>query len=203
MKTIYIILLALGVSISLNSQAAFTIDLVTSSPQINIGDNVLVQVQVSGLNQSSAPALGDSLGDYDVNINYDAGLFAFNNVSWGDSVKGNQLDINGFGGLFGNDSPSAGLLHFFQTSFDSAVDLESMQSDSFTLFSMVFSSLATGNASFSLTTNALGDAYGNNLAPAAVNGTTTVSVTPVPLPAAFPLLLSALCMLGVWGRRKV
>ncbi len=199
MKAIYAILLMLGVSVSLNSQAAFTIDLVTSSPKINLGENVLVQIQGSGLNQSTAPALGD----YDVNINFDSSLFAFNNVTWGDSVKGNQLDVNGVGSLFGNDSPSTGLLHFFQTSFDSAVDLESMQADNFTLFSMVFSSIATGNANFSLTSNALGDASGNNLEPAAVNGATTVSVTPVPLPAAFPLLLSALSMLGVWGRRKV
>lgn len=201
MKHLYVILLALGLGVSAQTHAAFTLELVPGSQQINLGENVEIHVKVSGLNQGTAPALGD----YDVNINYDSNLFTVDNVIWGGPAQGNQLDLNGFSGLFGSDLPSAGNLHLFQISFDNPLDLESMQSDSFTLFSLVLSSMATGSGNFSLTVNAFGDAYGNSLMLDSIAGTTTVSVSPVapvPIPAALPLLLSALGMLGLLGRSR-
>lgn len=203
MKKLYAVLLSLGLCVSLQAQAAFTLDLVTGSPQINLGDNLLVQVQVSGLSQGVSP----SLADYDLNLNYDAALFAFDHMVWGDSLQGNQLDLDGFGGIAEIASPALGQLNFFQVSFDSAESLNSLQSDSFTLFSLVFASVATGSADFLLTANSLGDAVGNSLVLDAITGNKTVSVadsvTPVPLPAALPLLLSALGLMGLLGRRKV
>jgi hypothetical protein len=185
-------LIILGLGLSLNSQA-LTIDLIPSATQINSGDVLKLDATISGLKTAGALALGV----YDLNIHFDSNLFAFNSITWGDSVKGNQLDLNHFGSLQMSDDSNSNLLNLFELSFDSAWSLETLQADSFTLFSVMFSNLTTGNGVFQLSVNALGDAYGNNLNADSINNTTVkVQAVSVPEPATNFLMLIGLIALG-------
>jgi hypothetical protein len=192
MKKLFAGLLALGLSLSLNAHA-ISIDLIANQTAANVGDNIEVQVRISGLSDASAPALGV----YDVNFNYDASLFNFSSILWGDSTLGNQLDLNGFGSL--QDS-SSGLdwLSALEISFDDALDLELLQAGEFTLFSVLLNAVAIGSGNFSLTTNALGDAYGNDLFIDTITGTTVnVASISVPEPSSLLLLLGMLAVIAL------
>lgn len=187
MKKIFSVLTALGLFMSLNANA-ISIDLIANQSVINVGDSVEVQVRISGLSDASAP----SLGVYDVDFNYDASLFNFSSILWGDSTLGNQLDLNGFGSLQDSSSGS-GWLNFFELSFDNALDLELLQAGEFTLFSILLEAIAIGSGNFSLTNNALGDAYGSELFADTINGTAVnVGSVSVPEPSSLILLLGLL-----------
>lgn len=182
MKKLFISLCALGLSLSLNANA-ISIDLIANQAAVNVGDNIEVQVRISGLNDASAPALGV----YDVNFNYDSSLFNVSNIVWGDSILGNQLDLNGFGSLQDSNN-GLNWLSALEVSFDDAMDLELLQANEFTLFSVLLNAVAIGSGNFSLTANALGDAYGNNLSIDTFNNT-SVNITGVSVPEPSSLLL--------------
>jgi len=195
MKKLFAVLCAIGLGLSLNANA-ISIDLIANQTAVNLGDNIEVQVRISGLNDAGAPALGV----YDVNFNYDASLFNFNSILWGDSTLGNQLDLNGFGSL--QDS-SSGLdwLSALEISFDDAADLELLQAGKFTLFSVLLNAIAIGNGNFSLTTNSIGDAYGNDLFIDAINGTTVnINGVSVPEPSSLLLLVGLLAIVLLRAR---
>lgn len=189
MKKIFAGLCALGLSLSLNANA-ISIDLIANQTAVNIGDDIEVQVRISGLNDAMAP----SLGVYDVNFNYAASLFNVSNIFWGDAILGNQLDLNGFGSLQDNGS-GAGWINLFELSFDDAVDLDSLQAEEFTLFSVLLNAIAIGSGNFSLTANAIGDAYSDDLFVDTINGTTVnVNGVSVPEPSSLLLLVGMLAI---------
>ncbi|GGY80406.1 hypothetical protein GCM10011613_26790 [Cellvibrio zantedeschiae] len=189
----FLFIFALGLSFSLNSHA-LTIDLVPAASQISAGNTVQIDAKISGLKTSGAT----SLGVYDVNVNFDSSRFAFNSINWGDSVKGNQLDLNHFGSLQISDSSNSGWINLFELSFDDVWSLENLQANSFILFSLVFSSIAPGTGVFHLDANALGDAYGNNLAlTSTTDARVTVKAASVPEPATNMLMLIGLIALGL------
>lgn len=192
MKRFLLSFIALSLSLALNAQA-FTIDTLTSNNNINLGDAIEVKVQVSNLQNATAP----SLGAYDLNLNYAAHLFQISSLVWGDTINGNQLDLNGFGSLHISDDSTIGTLNLFELSFDSAWDLDNLQKDSFTLFSVIFSSLAQGSGNFTIDTHALSDAYGNSLTADAINNTSVaVRAVNVPEPSGL-LILIGLIALGL------
>ena len=182
----------MALSLSFNAHA-LTIDLVPSSSNVNLGDSLEVRAQISGLKTPSASALGV----YDLNVLFDSSRFALSQIVWGDSALGNQLDLAGFGSLQLSDSSINGTINLFELSFDSALDLENLQAQSFTLFSLIFSSIHTGVGAFSLDVNSLGDAYGNNITADTINNThVNVNSVSVPEPATNFLLLIGLIALG-------
>lgn len=182
----------IALSLAFNAHA-LTIDLVPSSGQVNLGDSLEVRAQISGLKTPSASALGV----YDLNLLFDSSRFALSKIVWGDSALGNQLDLAGFGNLQLSDSSINGTVNLFELSFDSVLDLENLQAPSFTLFSLIFSSIHTGVGAFSLDVNSLGDAYGNNLTADTINNTqVNVNSVSVPEPATNFLLLIGLIALG-------
>lgn len=188
MKKLFAGLLALGLSFSLNANA-ISIDLIANNTNINVGDAVEVQVRISGLDGDTA------LGAYDVNFNYDASLFNIDNVIWGDSLQGNQLDLSNSGNLQDNSS-SIGWLNLFEISFDDVSILELGQASEFTLFSVLLNAIAIGSGDFSLTANTLGDAYANELFLDTINGTTVnVNGVTVPEPSSLLLLIGMLAIL--------
>jgi len=196
MKKLLSVLLTLGICFSFNANA-ISIDLIANHAAVNVGDNLEVQVRISGLTDASAP----SLGDYDVNFNYDASLFNFTGINWGDASLGNQLDLNGFGSLQDIGS-GLGWLRVFETSVDDALDLESLQAGEFTLFSVVLNAAAIGSGNFSLTSNAIGDAYGNDILIDIITGTTVdVGNISVPEPSSLLLLLLGILAIGVLRSR--
>ncbi|WP_331343902.1 cohesin domain-containing protein [Cellvibrio sp. UBA7661] len=185
MKKFFASLLALGLSLSLNANA-ISIDLIADKTTASIGDNIELQVRISGLEGASA------LGSYDVNVHYDSDLFSISNITWGDAIQGNQLDLFGFGSLQDNSS-NLGWLTMLEVSFDEIADLESLQAGEFTLFSILLSAIALGSGDFSLTTNAIGDAYGQDLFIDTINSTTVnVNAVAVPEPSGVLLLLVGL-----------
>lgn len=171
--------------LALNAQAA-TIDLVPSQSQITTGDTVSLQVNINNLGDAMSP----SLGDYDVNLNYDASLLSFAAINWG-----TQLDLSGFGSLRNLDTNAVGVLNAFEISFDDAQLLNNMQAGSFTLFTLVFNSIAAGTAGLHLTINTLGDAFGDSLAVNAVNNTQVhVGAAQLPEPSSWLLLVGGLAV---------
>lgn len=175
---------------------AISIDLVADNTSVTAGSLVSVAVNISGLNDMSAPALGV----YDLDVIFDNSLFAFNNLFWGDSSKGNQLDLNGFGSLQSNNL-SAGLINLFELSFDDIASLNNGQAGEFTLFTLVFNAIAIGSGNFSLGANLLGDAEGAYLPLDTINNTQVVvtSVT-VPEPSSLLLLLGLVAVMTLRAR---
>jgi hypothetical protein len=194
MKKILTALLTIGMCFSFNANAV-SIDLIANQTAVNVGDNLEVQVRISGLNDVSAP----SLGDYDVNFNYDTSLFNFSSIVWGDSALGNQLDLSGFGSLQ-DVSSGLGWLRVFEASVDDTLDLELLQAGEFTLFSVLLNATAIGSGNFSLTNNAIGDAYGNDVSIDTITGT-TVDVGSVSVPEPSSMLLLLLGMLAIGALR--
>src|SRR5688572_9383987 len=192
MKKLFASLCALGLSLSLNAHA-ISIDLIANQTAINVGDNIEVQVRISGLSDASAPALGV----YDVHFNYDASLFNFSSVLWGDSTLGNQLDLSNFGSLQDSSSGSS-WLNALELSFDDATDLELLQAGEFTLFSVMLNAIAIVCGHYSLTTNPLGDASGDDVLIDNITGTTVdVGSVSVPEPSSMLLLLLGIVAIAV------
>lgn len=190
MKKLFSILCAVGLSLSFNA-SAITIDLITNQHNLQIGNTLAVDVRISGLNNTDAP----SLGTYDINFNYDANLFDVHSIIWGDATQGNQLNLMGYGSLQDSNSGS-GWLNFFELSFDEAINLNSLQAGEFTLFSVMLNAIVPGNGYFSLTTNSLGDAHGNELfvdASAGIN--VAVGQVSVPEPSSLLLLLGVIAFI--------
>ncbi len=192
MKKIFATLIALSMSLALNSQA-LTIDLSPSAQQLQLGEKFTLDVKVSDLTDAAAP----SLGVYDLNLLFDATRVSISQIIWGDAVKGNQLDINGFGSFQISDASNSGTLNVFELSFDEVWTLDNLQAGNFNLFSVIFATIAVGPADFSLGVNALGDANGNSLQ---VNSLGTsnllINAVAVPEPAASFLFLIGLIALG-------
>lgn len=185
MKKIFACLLTLGLSLSFNANA-ISIDLIADKNAAIISETIELQVRINGLDDATA------LGSYDVNFHYDENLFSINSISWGDAVQGNQLDLLGFGSLQ-DISSNLGWLNMLEVSFDEIADLELLQAGEFTLFSVLFNAIAIGSGDFSLTTNAIGDAYGQDLFIDTINSTTVnVNAVAVPEPSGVLLLLIGL-----------
>ncbi|EIK47013.1 hypothetical protein O59_001034 [Cellvibrio sp. BR] len=190
MKKIFACLLALGLILSLNANA-ISIDLITDKNATSIGETIELQVRINGLDDATA------LGSYDVNFHYDENLFSISSISWGDAVQGNQLDLLGFGSLQ-DSSSNLGWLNMLEVSFDEIADLELLQAGEFTLFSVLLNTIAIGSGDFSLTTNAIGDAYGQDLFIDSISNTTVnTSEVTVSEPAGMLLLLGAIAFVAL------
>jgi hypothetical protein len=156
------------------------------------GGIVEVGVEVSDLGNGVAP----SLSTFDIDISYNSGMLLFNSVSFGDPLLGDQLDVLGLGGVSSYDNSVSGLINLFKMSLDTASDLDALQADSFTLATLSFNAIGTGNSTLGIVINSLGDADGNLLTATVDHGAVTV----IPLPPAFPLLGSGLAVLFLMRR---
>lgn len=196
MKKIFTFLFIACAGIALHAHA-ISIDVIPNNSQINVGDSVSLQVAINGLTDFNAP----SLGDYDINLNYNTNIFSIASISWGDASLGDQLDLSGFGSLTDQNHVDSGILNLFELSFDNPWDLNSLQAGNFTLFSVVFSSLAQGTADFSLGINAIGDAFGNPLDIDAINSARVNVTTQVPEPSSLLLALIGLALILLRARK--
>ncbi|WP_018413268.1 cohesin domain-containing protein [Methyloversatilis thermotolerans] len=165
---------------------AQSLSVLPSATVVGVGDTFTVDLVVSGLDGSLA------IGTYDLDLGFDPSVVRLFGVSFG-----NGLDVLELGSLFTVSSSGFGSLNLYELSFDTPDDLALLQPDSFTLVTLSFKALAQGVSGLSLGVNALGDAFGDALLPAVLPS----SVTVVPEPHAYALLLAGLGLVGLARRR--
>ncbi len=164
-----------------------TIDLSEFEALASPGTAVEIAIRITGLGVSSAP----SLGTFDLVVGFDPLHLAFSSVVYGD-----QLDIHLGGGLFSGSlpitAPGAGSLGVAEISFASEAQLDALQTDAFTLATLIFDPIvaAPTQTFFGLRANVVGDAAGDPL-----------QVTVIPEPSSLSLLAAALAALVVSRRR--
>ena len=175
------------------AQAAPTLSFNPSSQSFNTGNFAEVDIVISGLEDGG---LNEIVSAYDLSVNYDSSILGFSSIN---------IFENPFGFVGGTDSNSstAGVIDFSLFSFESDSDLQTIQGDSIILATLGFDTLTAG-------TSLLGfdfvDMTGLNFSPlsvATMGGEISVNdVSTVPLPAAFPLMLSAIGAIGFLGSRR-
>lgn len=179
---------------TLPAQAA-TLDLIASSNPATNGDSLSIAVVVGGLAAGSTP----SLGDFDLAIDFDPTVLAFNSYALGIGL-GSVDALEAFDASFGLTGP--GQVNVAEVSFLPPAVLDSLQSDSFTLVTLNFTVLgADVTTALGFDSFVLGDAFGNSVAVDAANGT-TVTVQPIPLPPTFWMMVSALAVLAGRGTAR-
>ncbi|KXI26930.1 cohesin domain-containing protein [Paraglaciecola hydrolytica] len=140
-------------SLILPAHAAL-ISIVPQSSTTSIGEQLVVDLTISGLGDKQA----SSLATFDIDFIFDSNMLTFQNAMFG-----NQLDLIGLGSWQSATEVSSGLVNLFELSFDSDEILNSMQAGSFILASLVFDVIGNGTANLLTQVNALGDA--NNASP--------------------------------------
>ena len=188
------VILAIFLFLAASPSQAITIGFKPVSQTVLVGSPADVELTISGLGLGTAP----SLGTFDLNVNFDPAILAFNSVVFGDPVLGDQLDLFSLGSITAFDDSIPGSANLFELSLDLPTDLDTLQADSFTLATLTFDTLSNGTSSLDISINALGDSLGNPLAADLRSG----SITPTPEPATMLLLGTGLASLGVFGRKK-
>lgn len=186
MKIIHSLLLA--ALLAAGVAQAQTVTPVPSSPTVMPGDLFTVDLVVSGLGDTPS----STLGAFDLDFVYEPALLRFYGVVFGDG-----LDVLDLGSLF-SVSSSPGLISIFQTSFDSIDDLVALQPNSFTLATLSFKAIGQGISPLELFVNAFGDAQATSMPVEPGAG----SVTSVPEPEAWALMLAGLGLTVVAARRS-
>jgi hypothetical protein len=194
-KSIPMLSAALLLSVGLVPAAdAFTLSVVPQSSTVNVGGTVSVAVVASDL-----VGAAQTLGDYDLNLSFDSSVLSFSSI-----VFGTGLSVTGVPSLVQDYLTGTGVVNPFESSFESVADLETLQPDAFTLFTITFNALGAGTSALSLGVNALGNASGAALSYDALNsGSISVAGAPaVPVPAGVWLLLSGVAGVGSFLRRR-
>ena len=163
------------------------LSIVPSGTEFQTGTSFDVEFRISNLINPEQP----SLGSYDLDVNFDAGVLSYSSITWG-----TQLDLFGFGSLQAIDTAqvASGLLNIYEVSYDDVADLDSLQLNDFTLFTLTFAAINPGVSALTLNVNDLGDSLGIGIAPSSV-GSASVTVSEVPLPATLPLFAAGLLTL--------
>ena len=183
MKTILAAFLA---SMALTATAfAQSLSVVPTSSMVQIGDDVVVSIDASGLGDGIAP----SVGVFDIDLAFDPGLLQFTSADYGTG-----LDVLGLGSIR-TTTEGVGSINLFELSLDSADDLNGLQSGAFAFATVTFRALTAGSSPLSLTVNAVGDGDGAALLFAVTNGQVTVSAVPeLPIWALFGTALAGLAL---------
>jgi hypothetical protein len=170
---------------------AVTLALVPEQSTFQAASMGIVDVVASGLTDA---VNGGSIGAYDFDITFDPSILAYSSTTFGSG-----LNVTGQGDIQGSGVTAPGKLETLEVSFDTAKDLAALQPDSFVLFSLTFAGVSSGTSALDLSILSMSDGSGISLGADVHNA--SVTVTPVPLPAAVWLLLSAVG--GALGFRRL
>ena len=178
-------LLTIGLLSASSAAQAITLHFEPSSNDVEVGSSVDVSVVISDLGDLAAP----SLGTFDLHVLFDPAVIGVSALTFGDPVLGDQLDLSASGSISDYDVTEPGTLNVFEVSLDLPSDLDDLQAGSFTLFTLTFDALAEGTSALGISSSTLilGDALGDPLLADLSDGSLTV--TPVPEPAAILLVL--------------
>jgi hypothetical protein len=136
MKTNVLQIFAAGMMWVLSSSVCNAITITMGTYNVGLGDTVNQAIIISGLGDNTAP----SVGAFDINVSYNADFLQYSGVTFG-----NGLDVLAFGSLQDVFS-SSGLVNLIEVSLDTVADLDSLQSYSFTLATLLFDPLQNGRS---------------------------------------------------------
>jgi len=128
------------------AQALITLAVDPAYQEVGLGSPVDVDVKVSGLD---GPA---GLSAFDLRLIYDPMILAFDSLTFGDPVYGDQLDLK-LGSLPDYDDSVPGTLDFWELSFDFPEDIIDLQMDNFILASLTFDAIGYGLSPLDLSIN--------------------------------------------------
>ena len=173
---------------------AISIDFSPVTQSVTLGDTFTMNLIVSGL-EAVTPA--EIVSAYDLDVTYNAALFAATGVTFGTSL----------GLSFQASNLSSGLVDLAEVSLESDLDLAALQGDSVTLATLTFNATGTGTGAFNFVFDAFNDVKGRDaqvLSLTAGSGQVQVGANPVPEPGTLMLLGSGLAgLLGYgWRRRR-
>lgn len=179
------LIVVLTILISAKSHAVI-ISVVPSNTSLSITDVVTVEVIASDLGNFSAP----SISAYDIALNFDNTVLQYNSY-----VLGGNLDLGLFGS-FGFAQDLGTSIRVDETSFESVFDLENLQSDSFTLFTLTFTAIANGTSALLTDVFSISNASGSTLLqPTAINNSSiTVGTVTASAPNALALIFLGLLL---------
>jgi len=172
--------------------SAISLSFVPPAQTVPIGQAVSVEVVISDLGD-------DEVGDFDLDVSFDAAILS-------------PVDVL-FGSFLGDPDPAAfetltsfaflsGVVDFAEVSLLLPTDLEVLQSDSFTLATLVFDTVGGGTSLLSFTQVIVDDAFAQPLALQTSSGEVSVmSVSAVPEPGTLWLLGIGLAWV-VAGRQR-
>ncbi|MFN9744543.1 MAG: cohesin domain-containing protein [Betaproteobacteria bacterium] len=202
---------ALGVLIGaagLGSVHAAVVSVFASQSSVQVGGNVSLQFEITGLTASS-------LGAFDFDLVFDSTVLAFTAFSFDDNVTGrNQLDLAepGSFAFFGDATAAGGVVDAFAASGNSRAKLDDEQTENFRFLTLTFTGLAASSGT-TLAVNLLdpnlvfSDAAGGLLSYSFQNSAATIAVTAgsggtVSEPGALLLVLLALAVAWVATNRR-
>ncbi len=153
-----------------------------------------VAVRVSGLGDHQPP----SLGDYDLNLNYDPSVITPTSFVFGDPVQGDQLALNGGSSFTSSTLPNPGTINIQEVSFNDPNTLDTQQAGTFILGTLFFKTGVLGTTQLTFTNNAFGDSQGTELPVTLDTGSITISgVSSVPEPTSVFLSFIGFTMLAI------
>jgi len=182
-----------GLLLASPSVFATTILVTTPTPIVSSGTPLVVRIGFSNLGDP----VPQPLGAYDIILNYDPSLLILTNLTRGDPVYGDQLDLSAYGALFFDDTSTPGQVRLMEVSFDDPATLQTSQLRHFGIASLLFDTQGAGVSNLTLDINSLGDANGFSIDAQTVGGSVTVGQSSVPEPAMFVLVVGGLAAFGL------